>query len=102
MKMGMKTGAKIAHFGITPGMMKSRRRMTMMNTDQERERGECRHLSKRSAMALPPPPRGRDAEIEIGNELGDHQEHEDEAREAGEGLGHAAITSPEPVKVLAP
>ena len=53
MKSGTKIGAKIAHFGTEPGMMKSSSTMTRINTIKQRQRadvGLLQHSASATAM----------------------------------------------------
>ena len=81
----MKIGAKIAHFGMTPGRMKSSRTMTRMKPTSSSSGGMAAR-SSRSASA-DGDHAGHVGVVEVGDELGDHQQHQHQPAEAGEGFG---------------
>ena len=77
MKMGMNTGAKMAHFGTTPGRMKSRMHDHQDEADQQGETADVGRLEQIGHLDRGDP--GMLRVVEVGDELADHQEHEDQA-----------------------
>ena len=80
----MKIGAKMAHLGMSPGMMMSSSRMTTIipiSSGSAPMPGRLEQLRERDREHA-----GQVAVVEVGDELADHQQHEDEPGEAGERL----------------
>ena len=80
----MKIGAKIAHFGTTAGDDEVSRTITRMNREQ-RSGGTAARSSRLGKR------HGRDLRhvgvVEVGDELGDHQQHQHQPAQAGERFG---------------
>ncbi len=86
--MGMNTGAKMAHFGTTPGMIRLSRKITMINPTNS---GSAPALACSSAWAV----FTASARIcgVVGDELGNHQKHEDQAAQPDKVFVMALMTS---------
>ena len=83
----MKIGAKIAHLGMTPGMMMSSSAVTSTNPTISGIGAETRRLERVGEVDRE---HRRDVRvIEEGDELGDDQEQEDQPGQPGVGLHDA-------------